>query len=194
MSNVRGPAQPVYVLGWPVSELYTLSEIAQGHALRIAAISSSGTLAIGLLADSSAVTDLLALADDIRLAAAELLAYASWRDRARSGWPSQSAEIASMIMKCTQRGDQVKNGECDLARTQLESSRCDPATRPSWPPRCKMQANDRALSVARNSRAIAACDVDGSCRPTIRGCPGVRNAGSSGFVGPVGFEPTLSRT
>ena len=45
--------------------------------MRIAAISSSGTLAIGLLADSSAVTDLLALADDIRLAAAELLAYAS---------------------------------------------------------------------------------------------------------------------
>jgi diacylglycerol O-acyltransferase / wax synthase len=77
VSNVRGPADPVYVLGARVRELYALSEIAEGHAVRIAAISSSGTLGIGLLADSRAVADLPALADGIRGAAGDLLAYVS---------------------------------------------------------------------------------------------------------------------
>jgi diacylglycerol O-acyltransferase / wax synthase len=58
VSNVRGPADPVYVLGGRVRELYALSEIAKGHALRIAAVSSSDTLGIGPLADSRAVPDL----------------------------------------------------------------------------------------------------------------------------------------
>jgi WS/DGAT/MGAT family acyltransferase len=75
VSNVRGPARPVYVLGRRVRELYALSEIADGHALRIAAISSSDTLSIGLLADSRAVGDLPGLAEGIRLASQELLAY-----------------------------------------------------------------------------------------------------------------------
>jgi diacylglycerol O-acyltransferase len=76
VSNVRGPAHPVYVLGGRVRELYALSEIAQGHALRIAAISSSDSLSIGLLADSGAVADLNVLADDIRRAAEELPSFA----------------------------------------------------------------------------------------------------------------------
>jgi diacylglycerol O-acyltransferase / wax synthase len=76
VSNVRGPAGPVYVLGSRVRELYALSEIAQGHALRIAAISSADTLSIGLLADSHAVADLPVLTDGIRQAAQEILAYA----------------------------------------------------------------------------------------------------------------------
>jgi diacylglycerol O-acyltransferase / wax synthase len=74
VSNVRGPADPVYVLGGRVRELYALSEIAQGHALRVAAISAADTLSIGLLADSGAVADLPALADGIRQAAQEILA------------------------------------------------------------------------------------------------------------------------
>jgi diacylglycerol O-acyltransferase / wax synthase len=77
VSNVRGPAHPVYVLGGRVRELYALSEIAQGHALRIAAISSSDTLSIGLLADSAVVTDLPDLAADIRQATTEILAHAA---------------------------------------------------------------------------------------------------------------------
>jgi diacylglycerol O-acyltransferase / wax synthase len=76
VSNVRGPAHPVYVLGGRVRELYALSEIARDHALRIAAISSSDTLSIGLLADASAVPDLSALADGIRAAADEFLVRA----------------------------------------------------------------------------------------------------------------------
>ena len=75
VSNVRGPADPVYVLGGRVRELYALSEIAEGHAVRIAAISSSDTLAIGLLADRRAVADLPALAEGTRRAAQEILAY-----------------------------------------------------------------------------------------------------------------------
>jgi diacylglycerol O-acyltransferase len=76
VSNVRGPGQPVYVLGGRVRELYALSEIAQGHVLRVAAISSADTLSIGLLADAGAVPDLDALAGDIRQAAADLLRVA----------------------------------------------------------------------------------------------------------------------
>jgi diacylglycerol O-acyltransferase / wax synthase len=76
VSNVRGPSEPVYVLDSRVRELYALSEIAQGHALRIAAISSADTLSIGLLADRRAVADLPALAAGIRQASEELLACA----------------------------------------------------------------------------------------------------------------------
>ena len=76
VSNVRGPGQPVYVLGGRVRELYALSEIAQGHVLRVAAISSAGTLSIGLLADARAVPDLDGLAGDVRQAAADLLSAA----------------------------------------------------------------------------------------------------------------------
>jgi diacylglycerol O-acyltransferase len=76
VSNVRGPGQPVYVLGGRVRELYALSEIAQGHVLRVAAISSADTLSVGLLADAGAVPDLDALAGDVRQAAADLLAAA----------------------------------------------------------------------------------------------------------------------
>jgi hypothetical protein len=76
VSNVRGPGQAVYVLGGRVRELYALSEIAQGHVLRVAAISSADTLSIGLLADARAVPDLDGLAGDIRQAAADLLRVA----------------------------------------------------------------------------------------------------------------------
>jgi diacylglycerol O-acyltransferase len=77
LSNVRGPAQPVWVLGCAVRELYALSEIAQGHALRIAAISSADSVSLGLLADGRAVPDMPELAGDIRRAAGELLALAN---------------------------------------------------------------------------------------------------------------------
>ena len=76
VSDVRGPGQPVYVLGGRVRELYALSEIAHGHVLRVAAISSAETLSIGLLADARAVPDLDGLAGDVRQAAADLLRVA----------------------------------------------------------------------------------------------------------------------
>src|SRR5437016_5317243 len=58
VSNVRGPDHEVYVLGAKVRELYSLAEVAQLHALRIAVISCAESLCFGLCADSDAVPDL----------------------------------------------------------------------------------------------------------------------------------------
>ena len=76
VSNVRGPAADIYVLGARVRELYSLAEVAQQHALRVAVISMAGKLFIGLCADPEAVPEMDVLRDGIAQAAAELLALA----------------------------------------------------------------------------------------------------------------------
>jgi WS/DGAT/MGAT family acyltransferase len=74
VSNVRGPANDIYVLGARVSGMYSLAEIAQHHALRVSVISCSGKLFFGLCADANGVKDLPVLADGIRTSIDELLA------------------------------------------------------------------------------------------------------------------------
>jgi diacylglycerol O-acyltransferase / wax synthase len=74
VSNVPGPAAPIYVLGRRVDELYSIAEIAPRHALRVAAISLAGSLFIGLCADPGAVPDLDVIAAGIPLAISELRA------------------------------------------------------------------------------------------------------------------------
>jgi WS/DGAT/MGAT family acyltransferase len=73
VSNVRGPSNDVYVCGARVRELYSLAEIAQRHALRVAVVSSGGKLFFGLCADGEAVKDLHLLADGLRRSTDELL-------------------------------------------------------------------------------------------------------------------------
>jgi diacylglycerol O-acyltransferase / wax synthase len=77
VSNVRGPATDVYVLGARVREMYSLSEIAQHHALRVAVLSAGDRLSFGLCADRDAVKDLDVMADGIRSATDELMAAAA---------------------------------------------------------------------------------------------------------------------
>jgi diacylglycerol O-acyltransferase / wax synthase len=76
VSNVRGPANDIYVLGAHVREMYSLAEIAHQHALRVAVISAAGSLFFGLCADRDAVKELRVLADGIRHSADELLRVA----------------------------------------------------------------------------------------------------------------------
>jgi hypothetical protein len=76
VSNVRGPASDVYVLGARVREMYSLAEIAPRHALRVATLSAAGTLFFGLCADRDAVRDLDVFAEGIERSVAELLAAA----------------------------------------------------------------------------------------------------------------------
>lgn len=76
VSNVRGPAGDVYVLGCRVRELYSLAEIAPRHALRVAVISAAGSLFFGLCADREVVDDVHVLAEGIERSADELLAVA----------------------------------------------------------------------------------------------------------------------
>jgi WS/DGAT/MGAT family acyltransferase len=65
ISNVRGPPEPIGIAGHPVSELFTFAEPAQRHALRIAAISLAGRIAIGLCSDPGVVPPLVRLATAI---------------------------------------------------------------------------------------------------------------------------------
>lgn len=77
VSNVRGPAQEMYVLGARVRGIYSLAEIAQRHALRVSIISASGSLFFGMCADADAVSDLPVLADGVRSSVDELLSLRS---------------------------------------------------------------------------------------------------------------------
>jgi hypothetical protein len=74
VSNVPGPRVPVHILGSPVRALYSLAEIREHHALRIAVVSLTGALNFGLTADPSLLEGVDQLAGDIQLEAAELLA------------------------------------------------------------------------------------------------------------------------
>ena len=74
VSNVPGPRQPVRVLGQPVHELYSLAEIREHHALRIAVVSLAGTLTFGLVADPTLLADVDDLAGAIEAEAAALTA------------------------------------------------------------------------------------------------------------------------
>ncbi|HWK17020.1 MAG TPA: WS/DGAT domain-containing protein, partial [Solirubrobacteraceae bacterium] len=57
-----------------VGEFYSLAEIAQQHALRVAVISAAGSLFFGLNADRDAVVELQAMIDGMRRSAEQLLA------------------------------------------------------------------------------------------------------------------------
>ncbi|MBN0042918.1 DUF1298 domain-containing protein [Streptomyces actuosus] len=74
VSNVPGPSVPVHVLGRRVDSLCSIAEIAPRHALRVAAVSLTGTLFTGLCADPGAVSDVDAFARDIELEVGTLLA------------------------------------------------------------------------------------------------------------------------
>jgi diacylglycerol O-acyltransferase / wax synthase len=74
VSNVPGPRDQVYVLGARVRELYSMAEIAEHHALRVAVISAAGTLYFGLCADRDAVDDVELIAAGIRASVRELTA------------------------------------------------------------------------------------------------------------------------
>jgi diacylglycerol O-acyltransferase len=72
ISNVPGPPSPVSVAGRNVAHLFSSSEPAAHHALRISAISCAGDIGIGLCTDPQALPDVARLADAIENSYAEL--------------------------------------------------------------------------------------------------------------------------
>ena len=64
------------ITGW-VQHLFSSSEPAAHHALRISAISCAGDIGIGLCTDPSALPDIAGLADAIERAYAELRSIAT---------------------------------------------------------------------------------------------------------------------
>jgi WS/DGAT/MGAT family acyltransferase len=79
VSNVPGPSEARSVASARVAELHTVAEVAEHHALRIAAVSYAGTMSLGLCADPAAVDGLDVLAAGLEQEAAELLASGSGR-------------------------------------------------------------------------------------------------------------------
>lgn len=76
ISNVPGPRDPVQVAGRRVQHLFSSSEPAAHHALRISAISCAGDMGIGLCTDPTALPDIAALADCVEASYTELRAVA----------------------------------------------------------------------------------------------------------------------
>jgi len=76
VSNVPGPARRVSVLGAPVEAAYSLAEIGERHALRVAVVSLGGQLNFGFCADPAIVGDLELLARGAEAEANTLLAAA----------------------------------------------------------------------------------------------------------------------
>ena len=74
VSNVPGPRQPVHVLGLPAEAMYSLAEIREHHALRIAVVSLAGTLNFGLVADPTLLPGVGQLAAGLQAEAAALAA------------------------------------------------------------------------------------------------------------------------
>lgn len=72
VSNVPGPRRPLRVLGTPVTAMYTLAEIREHHALRLAVVSLADSLNFGFVADPTIVADVDQLARDVQ---AEALAF-----------------------------------------------------------------------------------------------------------------------
>jgi len=72
ISNVPGPRAPVQVSGRRVQQLFSSSEPAAHHALRISAISYAGDIGIGLCTDPHALPDIARLAEAIESSYAEL--------------------------------------------------------------------------------------------------------------------------
>ncbi|MCX2929438.1 WS/DGAT domain-containing protein [Mycobacterium sp. CVI_P3] len=72
ISNVPGPRDPVQVTGRRVQNLFSSSEPAAHHALRISAISCAGDIGIGLCTDPTALPDIAALAGCVEAAYDEL--------------------------------------------------------------------------------------------------------------------------
>jgi WS/DGAT/MGAT family acyltransferase len=74
VSNVPGPREPVHVLGGRVTELYSVAEPADRHALRTSAVSLAGRMGFGFCTDPGAVPGVADLADGLDASLQELRA------------------------------------------------------------------------------------------------------------------------
>jgi diacylglycerol O-acyltransferase len=73
VTNVPGPQFPLYMLGRRLQAMYPMVPLASNQALGIAIMSYDGQLHFGLNADYDALPDVQDLADDLRMAIAELV-------------------------------------------------------------------------------------------------------------------------
>jgi WS/DGAT/MGAT family acyltransferase len=77
VSNIPGPRMPVTLLGAPVEALFSIAEIGERHALRVAVASLGDTLSFGICADPGIVEHVQTIADGIVAESQSLTAAAT---------------------------------------------------------------------------------------------------------------------
>ena len=81
VTNVPGPQFPIYMLGREMTEMVPLGFLAANHTVFFAIMSYNGKLAIGLLGDRDAMTDLDAIASGLDRSLEELKRAAGVEDK-----------------------------------------------------------------------------------------------------------------
>ncbi|HEV2757197.1 MAG TPA: WS/DGAT domain-containing protein, partial [Actinomycetota bacterium] len=81
VTNVPGPQFPLYLLGREMTEMVPLGFLAANHTVFFAIMSYNGKLAIGLLGDRDAMTELDTIAEGLRTSLDELKRAAGVTDR-----------------------------------------------------------------------------------------------------------------
>jgi hypothetical protein len=79
VSNVPGPREPVTVMHADLSQLHSLAEIAERHALRVSVVSLADQLGFGFCSDADLVPDVQAMAAEVEPEAQALLDAAGER-------------------------------------------------------------------------------------------------------------------
>jgi diacylglycerol O-acyltransferase len=74
VSNIPGPAQPMYMLGCPLEAAYPVVPLADRHALSVGMTSVRDRACFGIYTDREAVPDAGHFARDVDAAISELLA------------------------------------------------------------------------------------------------------------------------
>jgi diacylglycerol O-acyltransferase / wax synthase len=74
VSNIPGPAEPLYMLGCPLEATYPVVPLADSHALSVGMTTVGDLACFGVYADRATLPDADRLARDIDEAIAELLA------------------------------------------------------------------------------------------------------------------------
>jgi diacylglycerol O-acyltransferase / wax synthase len=113
ISNVPGPAKPLYTAGMKLAHFYPVSTVVDGQGLNMTVQSYNGNLDFGFIACWELVPDLWDLCDDVRAAMDELLAAA--RETVRR------AELAN---------SDLTNSAVAKPRRTSRKPRADVATRP----------------------------------------------------------------
>jgi len=72
ITNIRGPADPLYCLAYPMLEAYPAPPLSPGQALTVGVLSYAGFLHFGLVADAAQLPDLDVLVDALRTEIGEL--------------------------------------------------------------------------------------------------------------------------
>jgi diacylglycerol O-acyltransferase / wax synthase len=85
VSNIPGPAQPLYMLGCPLEATYPVVPLSDRHTVSVGMATVRERACFGVYADRAAVPDAHALAGDIDDALAELLTAAAGSQQVASG-------------------------------------------------------------------------------------------------------------